>query len=106
LGILVLALNQSSLPSLVVGLMAVDLGVQSSFVSNQARIFGIDPRSRSRMGSQLFLSAYFGASLCSFTISCFWKNWHWFGTCLFALSLVTLAFVIERRADNTRKQTP
>lgn len=100
-GVLLLVLNPLSVASLAVGLMAVDLGVQSSFVANQARIFGIDPTSRSRMGSQLFLSAYFGASLCSFTISCFWNNWHWFGTCLFALSLVTLAFIIECRTGDT-----
>jgi predicted MFS family arabinose efflux permease len=105
-GILVLALNPSSLSSLAVGLMAVDLGVQSSFVANQARIFGIDPKSRSRMGSLLFLSAYFGASLCSLMISCFWNNWHWLGTCLFALSLVTLAFMIERLAGNTPEGQP
>jgi len=33
--------------------MAVDLGVQGSFVANQARIYGIDPYARRRMSGQL-----------------------------------------------------
>jgi predicted MFS family arabinose efflux permease len=105
-GIFLLLLNPLSIAFLAVGLMAVDLGVQSSFVANQARIYSIDPNSRSRMSSQLFLTCFLGASLCSLTISFFWNNWHWFGTCLFALSLVTLAFIIECRANYTHKQTP
>jgi predicted MFS family arabinose efflux permease len=100
-GILLLLLNPLSIVLLAVGLMAVDLGLQSSFVANQARIYSIDPNSRSRMSSQLFLTCFLGASLCSLTISCFWNNWHWFGTCLFALSLVTLAFIIECRVFDT-----
>lgn len=105
-GILLLVLNPLSIPSLALGLMAVDLGVQSSFVANQARIYSIDPKSRSRMGSQLFLSAYFGASLCSFTISRFWNSWHWVGTCLFALALLSLAFFVERRAHDAPEAAP
>ena len=105
-GIFLLLFNSLSIASLAVGLMAVDVGVQSSFVANQARIYSIDPNSRSRMSSQLFLTSFLGASLCSLTISRFWNNWHWLGTCLFAMSLVTLAFIIECRANYTHKQTP
>jgi len=97
LGVGVLGLWPSSLPALALGLMAVDLGVQGSFVANQARIYGIDPAARSRMSCQLFLTAYLGAAVCSVVISLFWSSWDWLGTCAFALILVTLAFVLERQ---------
>ena len=97
LGVGTLGLWPSSLPALALGLMAVDLGVQGSFVANQARIYGIDPAARSRMSGQLFLTAYLGAAACSVVISMFWSSWDWLGTCAFALILVTLAFVLERQ---------
>lgn len=95
-GVLLLGLWPNSLLALAVGLMAVDLGVQGSFVANQARIYAIDPEARSRMSGQLFLTAYMGAAICSATISAFWSQWNWLGTCGFALALVALAVAMER----------
>jgi len=97
LGVVLLGLWPSALPALVLGLMAVDLGVQASFVANQARIYAIDPAARSRMSGQLFLTVYLVAAACSVVISMAWSGWGWLGTCTFALILVSLAFVLERR---------
>lgn len=94
--VLVLVMLPMALPALVVGLMAVDLGVQGSFVANQARIYAIAPEARSRMSGQLFLTAYLGAAACSAVISANWIGWGWNGTCVFALMLVGLAALIER----------
>lgn len=99
LGVGLLGIWPSSLPALALGLMAVDLGVQGSFVANQARIYGIDPAARSRMSGQLFLTAYLGAAACSVVISMFWSSWDWLGTCAFALILVAMAFVLERQGE-------
>ena len=96
LGVLLLWLLPGSLPALALGLMAVDLGVQASFVANLARIYGIDPVARSRMSGQLFLTAYLGAALCSMTIASFWNWWAWGGTCGFAFVLVLVTLAIER----------
>jgi predicted MFS family arabinose efflux permease len=97
LGILLLGLKPDSLASLALGLMMLDLGVQCSFVANQARIYAIDPTSRSRMSSQLFLTGYLGAAICSAMISGLWNSWHWLGACVFGFLLVVLALVIECR---------
>jgi MFS family permease len=96
LGVLLLGVWPSSLAALAVGLMAVDLGVQGSFVANQARIYAIDPAARSRMSGQLFLTAYGGAAACSALISAFWSRWQWAGVCGFVLLLVLLAVGVER----------
>lgn len=95
-GVLLLGLVPDSLLALALGLMAVDLGVQGSFVANQARIYAIDPQARSRMSGQLFLAAYLGVAVSAATISVFWMQRSWLGTCGFALVLVGLALAIER----------
>ena len=96
-------LEQQALPALVMGLMAVDLGVQGSFVANQARIYSIDPSARSRMSSQLFLSCYLGAAICSTLIALFWIQWGWAGTCMFAITLMGLAIIVERPTWQPRR---
>ena len=96
LGVLLLGLLPTSLVGLSLGLVAVDLGVQGSFVANQARIYGLDPAARSRMSGQLFFTAYLGAALCSVAISVFWSQWQWPGTCVFALVLASIALLLER----------
>lgn len=96
LGVLLLGLWPRSLVGLSLGLVAVDLGVQGSFVANQARIYALDPVARSRMSGQLFFTAYLGAALCSIAISLFWSIWQWPGTCVFALVLASIALLLER----------
>jgi hypothetical protein len=49
------------------------------------------------MSGQLFLTVYLVAAACSVVISMAWSGWGWLGTCTFALILVSLAFVLERR---------
>lgn len=95
-GVVLLGLGPRSLPALALGLMAVDLGVQGSFVANQARIYALNPEARSRMSGQLFLTAYLGAAACSAVVAWFWGSWNWVGTCGFSLVLVALALVVER----------
>lgn len=102
-GFLLMGLEQQALPALVMGLMAVDLGVQGSFVANQARIYSIDPSARSRMSSQLFLSCYLGAAICSTLIALFWIQWGWAGTCMFAITLMGLAIIVERPTWQPRR---
>lgn len=94
-GVLLLRSLPMALPAMVMGLMAVDLGVQGGFVAYQARIYAIDPQARSRMSGQLFLSAYLGAAVSSAVTSANWNGWGWNGTCGFALLLVALALLIE-----------
>ena len=92
-----------ALLGIVLGLMAMDLGVQGGFVAYQARIFAIDPRARSRMSGQLFLSAYLGAAVCSAVTSANWSGWGWNDTCAFALLLVVLAVLIEHSSWGPRR---
>ena len=101
LGVMLLGLVPGSLVALVVGLMAVDLGVQGTFVANQARIYALNPEARSRMSGQLFLTAYLGAAGCSIAIAALWGIWGWSGTCALAFALVGLGLAVERGSWRT-----
>lgn len=102
IGVTLLGLMPTELWAIVAGLMVVDLGVQGSFIANQARIFSIDPAASSRMSSLLFLSTYLSAAICSLVISIYWTSWGWNGTCMFTITLVVIALVIEFKEWLTR----
>lgn len=97
-----LAVGAGSLGWIVLGLMALDLGVQGSFVANQARVLALDPAARSRMSGLLFMTAYGGAAICSALMAHFWPSWQWQGTCGFAAALLVVALVIEALPETPR----
>jgi len=91
LGAAVLFSNQHSLLVICSGFILLDVGVQSSYVANQTRVFSLNPEARSRMGCLLFFSAYLGAGIASSLVAIFWSHWHWHGLTLFASILIALA---------------
>ena len=60
----VLALGQSSVIALIVGIAILDLGVQGLHISNQSAIYALRPEARSRL-TTAYMVAYFlgGAAL-------------------------------------------
>ncbi len=97
MGVFSLWLSGGSLVAVLIGLAFLDLGVQGCYVANQARVFGLDPEARSRLGCLLFFSAYAGAAVCSALVARFWGGWGWQGTTAFSLALVLLALVAQWR---------
>jgi len=97
MGVFSLWLAKGSMVIVLIGLACLDLGVQGCYVANQARVFGLDPEARSRLGCLLFFSAYFGAAVCSALVARFWGSWGWQGTTMFSFALVLLALVAQRR---------
>jgi len=79
LGVAVLFSNQHSLLAICFGFILLDIGVQSSYVANQTRVFSLNPEARTRMGCLLFFSAYLGAGLASSLVATYWSQWHWHG---------------------------
>jgi predicted MFS family arabinose efflux permease len=62
-----------SIAALIVGVIGLDLGCQSSLVANQSRVFGLDPSARGRINT-LYMTATFlggavGASLSGWLMS-------------------------------------
>lgn len=95
LGVAILFGGQHSLLAICIGFIFLDLGVQSSYVANQTRVFSFNPEARSRMGCLLFFSAYLGAGVASSLVALFWSRWHWHGLTAFAAVLVAMALVTQ-----------
>jgi len=83
------------LAGLIVGVLLMDLGVQSGHVSNQARIYALDPAARSRLNT-VYMFCYFlggGTGSCLGALCWHWAGW--WGVCGFASAAVGLALVVE-----------
>ena len=76
---------------LVLGVLALDLGMQMMQVGNQTRIFGLGESARSRLNT-LYMTMYFvGGALGSALASLAWARWEWNGVCGLEICLIAAA---------------
>ena len=76
---------------LVIGVLALDLGMQMMQVGNQTRIFGLGESARSRLNT-LYMTMYFvGGALGSALASLAWSRWEWNGVCGLEIALIVAA---------------
>jgi len=91
-----------SLVGIAAGVILLDLGVQGTQVSNQARIYALAPEARSRINT-IYMTTYFvGGSLGSLLGAYSWSKWGWNGVCAAGglLTLAGLAMYILPRLRN------
>jgi predicted MFS family arabinose efflux permease len=83
------------LAGLIAGVILMDLGIQSGHVSNQTRIYSIDPSARSRL-NMVYMSCYFiGGGLGSYLGAWCWQVAGWWGVCGFGTTTLFLGIVLE-----------
>lgn len=80
--------------SLVAGVIILDLGVQGSQVSNQTRIYALEPAARSRINTVFMVSTFTGGAVGSTLGSYAWQHWGWSGVCLMGGTLIVAALCI------------
>jgi predicted MFS family arabinose efflux permease len=83
-----------TLAGLIVGVVILDLGVQSGHVSNQTRIYAIAPEAKSRLNTFYMVSYFTGGSLGSLLGAWSWRLAQWRGVCGFALASIVMALVV------------
>ncbi|MFU2325523.1 MFS transporter [Pseudomonas sp. NFX98] len=95
LAFLLLAGAQSSIIFLVIGVIVLDIGVQSGLVSNQTRAFAVDPKAQGRINSLYMTATFLGGAL-GVTISG-WLMTHygWPGIVVFGIALGLIALAIH-----------
>jgi predicted MFS family arabinose efflux permease len=77
--------------TLVLGVLALDVGAQMMQVANQTRIFGLGSEARSRLNT-IYMTMYFaGGAVGSALAAIAWSRWQWDGVCVLALGLVGAA---------------
>lgn len=81
---------------LIVGVILLDLGVQSSNISNQARVHSMNEEKRNRINTVYMVSFFLGGSLGSFLGSSAYSNFGWVGVCIFGISTQIIALFLHR----------
>ncbi len=93
------ALGGGSLVGLATGVVLLDLGAQANHISNQTRIFNLDPRRRSRLNT-IYMSAYFGGGALGSALGiAVYGRWGWAGVCALGLGLGATALGLLVRGE-------
>jgi len=94
-----LAFFGRTLFGLIVGVVFLDLGIQSGHVSNQARIYKLAPEAKSRLNTFYMVSYFIGGSLGSLLGAWSWRIAHWNGVCLFSVAVLAWALLVFWRGN-------
>lgn len=81
---------------LILGIILLDLGVQSSNVSNQARVHSLSEETRNRLNTVYMVSFFLGGALGSFLGSYSYSHFGWYGVCTFGMATQIIAIILHR----------
>ncbi len=91
---------------LLIGVLLMDLGVQTGHVANQTRIYGIDPTARSRL-NMVYMCCYFtGGAVGSYLGALCWHRAGWTGVCSLGAGIMGVAMLVESFYGRTHRHTP
>lgn len=91
---------------LILGVILVDLGVQSSHIMNQTNYFLLKTTAVNRLNTVYMVSYFIGGSLGTYTASVAWQYAQWDGVCFVGVTmglLALVAHVLFARKINTEK---
>lgn len=80
---------------LILGIILLDLGVQSCNVSNQARVHSLNEETRNRLNTIYMVSFFLGGALGSFLGSYSYSHFGWYGVCAFGMATQIIAFILH-----------
>jgi len=104
LAYLLLAGAETSIIFLVIGVIVLDIGVQSGLVSNQTRAFAVDPKAQGRINS-LYMTATFSGGAIGVSISGWlMTRFGWSGIVGFGIALGVVAAVIHWKGNASAKE--
>ena len=96
----VFAIGGSTLVGLAIGVVLIDIGSQANHISNQARIYALNPESRSRLNTVYMVSYFIGGAVGTFLGTSAWSHLGWLGVCGVGSAFVLVGlgvFAVGRR---------
>lgn len=88
---------------LIIGVILLDLGMQGTHISNQTRIYSLNPAARSRLNTVYMVTYFIGGSLGSILGAYAWALAHWNGVCVVGITMLLIALAIYA-LDGVRRQ--
>ena len=85
-----------AIPGLILGVIAMDFGVQSAMVSNQHVVFALHPEARSRLNTVFMTGMFLGGSSGSAGATLAWALGGWVAVCGFGAGLALIALAIVK----------
>lgn len=86
-------LSATSLIGLSIGVIIMDVGVQSGHLCNQSRIFALIPEARSRIQTAYMFCYFLGGALGSLIGTWSWSHYQWTGVCMTSVVMLSLALM-------------
>ncbi len=102
---LILGFLGTNLAGFILGVVLLDLAQQFGHVSNQTRIYGLEPGARSRLSMIYMTCSFGGGAMGSYLCTYFWNHFGWWGVCGFSLGLMVAAFGIWWGFNARRRAT-
>ena len=84
-------LGRRDLAMLIVGILALDVGVQGLQVTNQSLIYGLAPQARSRVNSAYMVCYFVGGAAGSALGAAVYGSHHWAGVCILGVAVGVVA---------------
>ncbi|HEY4290776.1 MAG TPA: MFS transporter [Puia sp.] len=84
-----------SVGGMIAGIVVLDLGMQCTHVSNQSRVYALDPGARNRLNTVYMTVSFTGTSLGSALGVVAWDSARWTGVCVAAMALIAAALAIH-----------
>jgi predicted MFS family arabinose efflux permease len=88
---------------LILGVILLDVGVQSGHVANQTRIYALDATARSRLNTVYMVSYFIGGALGSWLGAIFWAYKGWIAVCAFSIAVLAIGLLVFAREFRTRR---
>lgn len=84
-----------SMVGLIIGVIAMDMGMQASHLSNQALIFALDPSARNRINTVYMVTYFLGGATGSYLSSLIWNTYQWTGVSVMGIVLSMIAMFVH-----------
>jgi predicted MFS family arabinose efflux permease len=98
-GFVVLWVFGYHIAGLIAGVIVLDIGQQTSQISNQIRIFSLSATARSRINTVYMIVFFLGGATGSALSAVAWSHWQWSGVCGWGLAMLALAWLRHVRAS-------
>lgn len=84
-----------SMVGLIIGVIAMDMGMQASHLSNQALIFALNPSARNRINTVYMVTYFLGGAAGSYLSSHIWNAYQWTGVSIMGITLSVIALLVH-----------